>query len=337
MTTEDKKPKEIPGLKQLVGKEIVGNAIVMIILVLLSWWLTFRSSWGPSKGIGTILGYIACMVPFFTVIQAYIPFINKRAELMHGKWELKDDEKNLPAGPLFNIWTRLLPAALAYGFGVMLLLVGAIKLSNWMPSPEVTAVIVLIVLIFTTSTLIKKYLPEDLLAYAKALREGKAATPRPLAGYMFVEHVIPFVMLQGYINACVANRAFHFELAKANLDYVPGPALLPDAVIVFILLALFQWMFSNALTRGDVRLGKVPVEKLKNINGWAALGVIFIGGILTCIVYYVILTIGHAPGLSVGIAILFKMAVMVFSIILGAWIGIRWGGSREYALMNEKK
>lgn len=335
MTQKEQKTKEIPGLKQVIGKEIVGNAIVMTIIVLCSWGLAFHS-WGEAKGIGTILGYIACMVPFFTVIQAYVPFMNKRSELMHGKWELKEDEKNLPAGPPFNIWTRLLPAALAYGFGAMLIMVAAVKLSGWMPSPFVTVVIVLIVLIATTSALIKKYLPEDLLAYAKALREGKKAAPQPLAGYMIVEHVIPFVILQGYINACVANRAFHFELAKANLPYVPGPALLPDAFIVFVLLGLIQWMFSNALTRGDVRLGKVPAEKLKNINGWAALGVIIVAGILVSVVYGVLLKIGQVPGLSVGMATLFKMTVMTLAIVLGAWIGIRWGGSREFALMNEK-
>ena len=335
MTTEEKKPKEIPGLKQLIGKEIVGNAIVMLILVLGGWGLTFHT-WGEAKGIGTYLGFIACMVPFFTVIQAYVPFMNKRAELMHGKWEIKEDEKNLPAGPLVNIWTRLLPAALIYGFGAMLVLVIAIKLSGWMPTTKITVLIVLIVNIATTTLLIKKYLPADLLAYARALREGKKDTVQPLAGYMMVEHVVPFVILQGYINACVANRAFHFEMAKAGLDYVPGAALLPDAFIVFVLLGLIQWMFSNALTRGDVRLGRVPAEKLKNINGWVGLGVIIITGILAAVVYGVILKIGQAPGLSVGMATLFKMGVMVSAILLGAWIGIRWGGSREYALMNEK-
>ena len=86
MAKDEKKTKEIPGLKQLVGKEIVGNTIVMIILVEGAYGLTFHS-WGEARGIGTYLGFIACMIPFFTVIQAYVPFINKRVEYLHGKWE----------------------------------------------------------------------------------------------------------------------------------------------------------------------------------------------------------------------------------------------------------
>jgi hypothetical protein len=218
----------------------------------------------------------------------------------------------------------------------MLVLAAVVKLSGWQPTPLITVAIVLIINIATTTALIKKYLPVDLLSYAKALREGKKATPQPLAGYLMVEHVVPFFMLQAYINGCVANRAFHFEAAKAGLSFVPAPALLPDAFIVFVLLALIQWMFSNALTRGDVRLGRVPAEKLKNINGWAALGLIFLAGIIVAVIYWAILAVGMAPGLSVGMAIVFKMAVIALSVLFGSWIGVRWGGSREYALMKEE-
>lgn len=333
MTQEDKKTKEIPGLKQTVAKEIVGNAIVMIIIVLCSWGLTF-GIWGPARGMGTFLGYIACMIPFFTVIQAYVPFINKRAELAHGKWELKDDEKDLPAGPVVNIWSRILPRALVYGFGVMLVPVALIKISGWQPPTFIIVLIVLVANIVTTTLLIKKYLPVDLLSFAKAVNAGTPSTPQPLAGYLMVEHAMPFIMLQGYINACVANRAFHFEAAKAGVDYVPAHALLPDAFIVFILLALIQWMFSNALTRGDVRLGRVPADKLKNISGWGALGLIFLAGIGITVLYWVILAVGGVPGLGIGMATLFKMAIVILSVVFGAWIGIRWGGYREFAEMQ---
>ena len=97
MAKKEEKIKEVPGLKQTVGKEIVGNAIIMTIIVMASWGMTFHASWGPARGLSTYLGFIACMIPFFTVIQAYVPFINKRAELGHGKWELKEDEVGLPA------------------------------------------------------------------------------------------------------------------------------------------------------------------------------------------------------------------------------------------------
>ena len=53
-------------------------------------------------------------------------------------------------------------------------------------------------------------------------------------------------------------------------------------------------------------------------------------------VYAVILGIGKATGLSVGIALAFKMAVVALAVLFGAWIGVRWGGAREYAAMKEE-
>ncbi len=334
MAQSEKKIKPVPGLKETVGKEIVGNAIVMVIIVLCAWGLTFHT-WGPAGGIGTYLGFIACMVPFFTIIQAYVPFINKRAELGHGKWELKEDEAGLPAEPLTNVWSLILPKALIYGFGSMLIVVALIKLTGWQPTTLWVVLLVLVIQIVTTTLLIKEYLPRHLLSFAAAVKEGKKTAPQPLAGYFIVEHVVPFFLLQAYINGCVANRAFHFELAKAGQSYVPGPALVPDVFITFVLLALIHWMFSNALTRGDVRLGRVPAENLKNLSAWAALGIIFGAGLVAAVVYGFILKIGGVPGLSVGMAVIFKMAVIALSIILGSWIGIRWGGSREYAEMQQ--
>lgn len=329
MTQDEKKKKEIPGLKQLVGKEIIGNAIVMVILVACAYGLTFYS-WGQAKGMGTYLGFVACMIPFFTVIQAYIPLINKRVDYLHGKMEFKEGEFVAPQNPHINIWSLLLPRALIYGFGAMLIVVVIIKISGWQATPLLTSVIVLIVNIITTTTLLKRYLPLDLLSFAAEVKAGRKQTKQPLASYLAVEHVIPFILLQGYINPCVANRAFNFEALKAGVSYVPSKALLPDAFIVFVLIALFQWMFSNAITRGDVHLGRVPVEKLKNLSGLVALGIIFIAGILIAVLYGLILYIGQVPGLSIGMAILFKLAIIVLSVVLGAWIGIRWGGAREY-------
>jgi hypothetical protein len=334
MTQEEKKIKPVPGLKETVGKEIVGNAIVMVIIVLCSWGLAFHT-WGPPNGIGTYLGFIACMIPFFTIIQAYVPFINKRADLAHGKWELKEDEARLPAEPLTNVWSLILPRALVYGFGSMLIVVTLIKVLHWEPSTLWVVILVLVIQVATTTLLIKEYLPRHLLSFAAAVKEGKKAAPQPLAGYFIVEHFVPFFMLQAFINGCVANRAFHFELAKGGQTYVPGPALVPDVFITFVLLALIHWMFSNALTRGDVRLGRVPADKLKNLSGWAALGIIFGAALISAVVYGFILKIGGVPGLSVGMAVIFKMTVIALSIILGSWIGIRWGGSREYAEMKQ--
>ena len=334
MAKEEKKANTTPGLKETVTKEIIANAIVMTIIVLASWGLAF-GTWGKADGIGTFLGYIACMVPFFTVIQSYVPLSQKRADFGHGKWELKEDEEDLPAEPCdINIWHRMLPRALVYGFGTMILLVTIIKLSGWQPTTLPIVLIVLVVNIITTTLIIKRYLPIVLLSHAKGIGAGPMATPQPLAGYLVVEHAVPFILLQGYINACIANRAFHFEAAKAGLDYVPTHAMLPDAFIMFVLLALFQWMFSNALTRGDVRIGKVPVAGLKNISGWTASGMILLGGIMISGVYWLILTLGGFHGLSIGMAILVKMGIVVLSVVFGAWIGIRWGGSREAVEMN---
>ncbi|MBT4362904.1 MAG: hypothetical protein HOD17_00305, partial [Desulfobacteraceae bacterium] len=116
MTQEEKKTKEIPGIKKSVANEIVVNGIAMTIIILLSWPITF-GAFGPAKGLGTFLGYIACMIPFFTVIQVYIPLMIKRSLLARGKWELKGDENDLPAEEVINLWTLILPRALAFGLG----------------------------------------------------------------------------------------------------------------------------------------------------------------------------------------------------------------------------
>jgi hypothetical protein len=336
MAKDEKKTKEIPGLKQSVGKEIIGNAIVMIIIVACAYGLTFHS-WGQAKGMGTYLGFIACMIPFFTVMQAYVPFINKRVEYLHGKMEFKEGEFVSPAGPYISIWSLLLPRALAYGFGSMLIVIVIIKLFGWEATPFLTSLIVLIVNIITTTALLKKYLPISLISFASEIKEERKQNKQPLTSYLVVEHIIPFTILMGYINACVANRAFNFEALRANVPYVPTKALLPDAFIVFVLLALFQWLFSNAITRGDVHFGKVPVEKLKNLSGYLALIYIIIAGIIITVLYYIILLIGGVPGLSVGMAILFKLSIIVLSVAFGAWIGVRWGGARENEKMMNAK
>ncbi|MBW2219479.1 MAG: hypothetical protein JRF40_08330, partial [Deltaproteobacteria bacterium] len=230
MTEDKKQPKELPGLQKVVSKEFIGNAIALIIVGLGSWGMTFYSTWGPAKGMGTYLGFIACMIPFFTVIQTLIPLINKRRELVHGKWELKEDEVQNPTEPLLNIWSAFLPRAFVLGFGSMLVVLALIKVSSWQPTPFLTTLIVIIVTIINTSLLLKRFMPSTLLSYAMALRNGEKQSPQPLAGYLTVEHIIPFILLQGYINACVSNRALHFELDKANVGYVPTEALLPDAL-----------------------------------------------------------------------------------------------------------
>lgn len=335
MATEKTKNKEVPSLRQTVGKEIFGNAIVVTIIVLCSWGLTF-GFWGPAKDIGTFIGYIACMIPFFTVMQSYVPIILKRAELGHGKWELKDGEMTLPVEPVANIWILMLPRALLYGFGSMIFVLILIILTGWQPTPLLTALIVLFVTLITTTTLLKEYLPRHLISYAAAMKENNDSKPQPLSGYIMVEHAIPFIILQGYINFCVMNRAFPFEATKAGVSYVPSKALLPDAFIIFVLLALIQWMFSNALTRGDVRLGKVSADKLKHISGWTALGLVFGAGIIVTVAYGFILFLGRVPGLSIEMAKVFKISILILSVIFGAWIGVRWGGSREYALLEER-
>ena len=192
--------------------------------------------------------------------------------------------------------------------------------------------VIIIVLVFNVlnhNPFTEKISAKGYAVLRQCLKKGVKTAPQPLAGYIIVEHVVPFFLLQAYINACVANRQFHFELAKTGKDILPTEVLVPDAAIVFILLALIHWMFSNNLTRGDVRLGRVEVDKLKNLNGWAGLGIIIGAGILTGVVYNLILVIGGVEGLTLGMAVLYKMAILALSVALGCWIGVRWGGARE--------
>lgn len=67
MIQAGEKRKEIPDLRESVRKELLVNAIVMFLLVLGGWWLIF-SIWGEPKEQGSLLGFMACMIPIFTVL-----------------------------------------------------------------------------------------------------------------------------------------------------------------------------------------------------------------------------------------------------------------------------
>lgn len=335
MSKKEKKTKETPGVKEVVRKQIITNIIVYIILVACSWWLTFRL-WGPAGNVSTLLGYIACMIPFFTIQLTYSAFVKERAELAHGKSEIKADEISFAAEPLTSIWALILPRALIYGFGSMLIVVGLIQYSGCQPPTLAVVFIVLVVPIITFSLLIKKYLPRYLPTFAAALKKGNKVAPQALAGYFIVVHVVPFFLAQAYINACIANRAFHFEAAKVGTSHLPADYLMPDSFILFVILGLVHWLHSNEITRADVRLGKVSAEKLKNISGWLALVYVFGGALVVAAVYRLILYVGNIDGLSIGMAILYKMAVILLSVLLGSWVGMRWGGARERELLKEE-
>ncbi len=322
MSQEEVRIKEVPGLRRTVVRAMVGNAIRMAIVVLASWGVAFHS-FGPSKGIGTLMGFIACVIPFFTILEPYNRFNKAKAELVKGAWELKEDEAWIPAEPFVNSWNLLLPRALIYGFGAMLPILALIGISGREPSELAVVLIVLIVNIVTTTHLIRKYLPRHLLSFAAALKGAKTTKPQPLSSYLTIEHIIPFFLLQAYLTGCIANRSFHFMAEKAGLSYVPISSFVVRMVIAFYILALVQWMFSSILARGDVPLGRVQVYKLKKIGIFAGIGYIFGAGILLGVVYRIILHFGHVPGLSVETAIAFNTAVVALSVVLGAWIGVR--------------
>jgi len=333
MKRKKEKSREVQSLAQTIKKELVGNIIVMCIIALCSWALIFGSN-GDVSGIGTYIGYVVCMIPFFTVVQTYVPFINKRAELVAGKWELKPDEKRVAGEPLLNIWSRILPQALLYGFGSMLLLAAVIYYFKWQPAPVIIVLVVLVINVINTTLLLKRYLFEDLITFAGTMSNGghAAEIKRPLAGYLLVEHAIPFIILQGYINGCVANRTFFIEMMKADVGYVPLHTLLPDAFIGFIILVLIQWMFSNWLVRGDVQLHRISAEGLICLSCKKALGLILVAGAVVMFLYWAILSLGNVPGLTVGMAIVVKIAIVAIGIVSGAWLGINWGGFRSLHL-----
>ncbi len=315
--------KEVHGLRKTVRRAIVGNAIRMIIAVLASWGVTFHY-FGQSKGIGTLLGFIACVIPFFIVLEPYHRFNRTKAGLVRGAWELKNVEARIQAGPFVNSWALLLPRALIYGFGAMLVILALVKISEWEPSELAVVLIVLIVNIIATTHLIRKHLPQHLLSFASAVKEAKKTKPQSLSSYLTIEHIIPFFLLQAYLSGCIANRSFHFMAEKAGLSYVPISSFVVAMVTAFHAIALFQWKFSHTLARGDVALGRIQANQLKKIRIFVGVGYIFGAGILLGVVYRIILHFGNVPGLSVEMAIAFNMAVVALSVTLGAWIGARW-------------
>ncbi len=326
--------KEKHGLKETVGAQIVGNAIAMIIVMALAVLLTFVAQHTKYDGMSTVLGFIACTIPFFSIMQIFMPIHQTRADLLHGKWEFKNNEPSLASGPLINGWALIIPRALAYGVGLMLLVYFSLVLIGWQPGPTVTGIIAYIAVVITTTALIKRFLPRDIISFAAALKKPKLATPIPMSTYLLVEHALPFILLQGFINACIANKGYPMEALKRGMTDIPTEAMVGDFFFTALILALLQWLFSHTQVRGEVHLGRCDAKGLKGISGWAATGQIFAMALLVALFSAAVFLITGVHSFSLPVAILLKEVVVIFSVIFGAWIGIRFGGSREYALIH---
>jgi len=108
MNKENSLEKEVGhGLKETVVAQIVGNAIVFAIVMVLSVLLVFFVL-SPKYDMATVLGFFACTIPFFTIIQLFMPVYTARVDHMHGKVDLSKEETG-PVSPLLTCGNGCFP------------------------------------------------------------------------------------------------------------------------------------------------------------------------------------------------------------------------------------
>ncbi len=326
--------KKEHSLKEVIGAQIVGNIIALAIVMVLSVLLVFVAL-SPEYDKNTVLGFIACTIPFFTIIHLFMPIYTARVEYIHGGLNLEGFIPEEGAGSPLYVWELVVPRAFLYGLIMMIIVYLGIRFTNIRIGPTLTGVIAFVALVITTTPLIKRFILADVLPFAAAVNSGKKADPVPMGSYLFMEHAFPFMVLQGFINACIANRGFPAAAAKIGATNVPIiEALIPDFFLTVVIVAFLQWMFSNAQARCDVRLGRCDGSSIKKISGWSGTLWVFLFAIIADIAIWLFSLVAGVSGIPLALAIIFKVAVAGYAVICGAWVGIRFGASREYEMMQ---
>lgn len=326
--------KKKHSLKEVIGAQIVGNIIGLAIVMVLSILLVIALS-PEHYDRNTVLGFIACAIPFFTIIHLFMPIYTARVEYIHGELDLEGIAPVEGTGSPLYIWELVVPRAFLYGVVMMLIVYLGIKFTHVKIGPTLTGVIAFVALVITTTPLIKHFILKDLPSFAAALNASEKSKPVPMGSYLFMEHAFPFMVLQGFINACIANRGFPAAAAKIGAENIPiMQALIPDFFFTVVIIAFLQWMFSNAQSRCDVRLGRCDGAGVKKISGWAGVLWVFLFAIIADIAIWIFSLVAGLSGISFHLALIFKVAVAGYAVICGAWIGIRFGASREYEMMQ---
>jgi hypothetical protein len=334
MKTKEKKSKLVFNEKTYVLGQYAGNLAGLLFATPLMVFITFNSF---GKGVGELFevqAFVFLYIFCFVVIQCWGAVTNTRRDYLRKKWVMEaTPQEGAPDRLLINPWRLILPLALIAGFitaaGAALIVprLGQEPFHllniNFMAGIPLFAV---------SSILIGIILPRDQAAFAAALPRTKIPAV-PFRRYLLIEHILPWVLIQGIINFAVGLKQFTNEAQKLQGD-IPIFTSALDAGIVTAIIVFFMWVSSQSQVRPDVHLGRVPEDK-----GKAPSVPLMLLLITSCLgfgaVVWGVLALVSGSFISPVPAAGLKAGVVMAAVILGCSLGVWWGRRSETAWIQE--
>lgn len=301
----------------------------------LSVWMFIAFGDGTAP-LGQTQGMVFLVVLFSAVIQCWAVTTNTRQDLLRDKWFMKAEPgEGAEARYVPNPWRLILPRALAAAAPVAVVSALIVPCLGHEPFHLVNVGFMIgLPLLALSSILIMIITPRDQEAFAAAMaRKSYPAVPH--GRYVFMEHMLPWIPIQGIINFGVGIMQFAFESHKAG-GMVPVRVAALDAGFVFALITFLSWASSQVQVRPDVRLGRVAPDdrKAPSVPVMLLLLALCNGfGLIAWGVLYVV----FGPEVSTLPAACFKAVTVMVAVVPGCMLGVWWGRRRETALINNER
>jgi hypothetical protein len=295
-------------------------------------WIFFVNFGNGAGDLAWVRSFVFLMVFFFTVIQCWGAVANTRRDYLRDKWVAA--EPSQPAPCVGNPWRLVLPLSLFAGF---IAAAAAALTVPWLaPGPFSFLHICLFagVPLFIASTImIAIFLPRDQPAFAAALTRAPLPAVPPQR-YLWSEHILPWVPIQGLINLMVGIKQFGHEVEKLGAA-VPIRTVALDAGFVCSLIVFICWFSSQIQVRPDVHLGRVAKDpgRAPSILSMLIVCTAFtaIGGVV-----WAALAAAGVRSLAPRPAAAIKSAVVMAAVVPGGYLGVWWGRRRETTWIREK-
>ena len=324
-----KKPNE----KQYIFGQYAGNFFATILFapgfayVVFAWF-------GPGAGdLATVQAYVFLFIFFVMTLFCWGSLTNARKDFLRGNWLMQSE---IPAGAearlVGNPWRQILPFTLAAGLVTAALAALAVPRLGEAPFHVLNVGFMAGIPVYAVSCiLVGTILPRDQAAFAAALARTRLPAA-PFRRYLFLEHLLPWVLIQGGINFAFGLQQFPFEAQKAG-GGVPVLVFAQDAGLVFGLIVFLMWMSAQIQVRPDVRLGRVAEDHRQALSLplMLLLLVPFYG--LGALVWGILTVLGVSE-VAPFPAACFKAAVVMAAVVPGCLLGVWWGRRRETALIR---
>ncbi len=339
LTSKPKKGLDEWVKNQLRLGNIIRNIINFLIFPALVFWLV-----GQFYN-GLVIVFQGFLIIYFMLMQLMMTndaIVESQNAYLDGKWELKETWTAKEAEKRPTIWRRMvskllllgaIPAAFSYlAFWIYMWITSSnvISLDPW-GLLFLAAIIALIPTWIISHVWIKRYLAQDLSAFARALSQPKQARPEPFLRYFVWEHALPWVVILVLLNLIINLKGFA-ENTQVGI-IAPGDLTWRVWVTSFVLLI---WMNSSAVNqvRADVRLGRV--KEGKPLSPWLVLILILVIPIIAgAIVYYSAMLLSITT-FSVTFSTSLILIVAGAAGALGRVFGIWSGKTKEFKKIQSK-